>query len=596
MDFALVDEVGISYGPLETATRGGRSRSPGLRYPVFAARAADGTTVVADELAIGKSLPLRAWYRTLRLDPYGAVLADSAEWGDDDAYGFLASESLAILRVTQWQLVLLSPAGERVSTLDLSRLSKRMPLIASPTPQGTFLVAFADDTFAVDVVEIDATGSLLWYLPHVDRLGYPGSVQLLRNGNLLVADEFCHVVVELARDGSVVQQVGRWRDPGRRGNRLSSPRAACEARDGAWLIADTRNDRVLKVATDGKVEELPHPAEGLSSPTFAVELSDGNLLVCDAGNRRVVEYDDGGEIAVQFGEPPAQRRWFSFPRSVETLEDGGLLVADTAHDRVVVVENGGLEPWPLERSAQLFWPRCARMLPSGTLLVADGRNGRVVEVAPSGEMLRQLDRLQLDGGQPLGDPHDVRLLPNGHLLIADAPLGLVVETDWHGRVFRTIGGAGAAELADPHSAQLLENGVVLVCDSGNDRLLWVGADGEGVVELRALRSGSGWLRFSGPRYAEVSSSGVLVVADTGNNRVLAATESGELLWELASIPGTQLPFLNQPRWARLTPAGEVLVCDHCHHRVLRLRPEARDNSASTAVNGGDALQNRSGIA
>ncbi len=116
------------------------------------------------------------------------------------------------------------------------------------------------------------------------------------------------------------------------------------------------------------------------------------------------------------------------------------------------------------------------------------------------------------------------------------------------------------------------------------------------MELRALRSGSGWLRLSGPRYAELSSSGVLVVADTGNNRVLAATESGELLWELASIPGTQLPFLNQPRWARLTPAGELLVCDHSHHRVLRLRPKARDNSASTAVNAGDALQKHSGIA
>ena len=72
MDFALVDEVGISYGPLETAARGARSLSPGLRYPVFAARAADGTTVVVDELAIEKSLHLRAWYRTLRLDPDGA--------------------------------------------------------------------------------------------------------------------------------------------------------------------------------------------------------------------------------------------------------------------------------------------------------------------------------------------------------------------------------------------------------------------------------------------------------------------------------------------------------------------------------------------
>jgi hypothetical protein len=62
-----------------------------------------------------------------------------------------------------------------------------------------------------------------------------------------------------------------------------------------------------------------------------------------------------------------------------------------------------------------------------------------------------------------------------------------------------------------------------------------------------------------------------VVADTGNNRVLAAEASGKLLWELSTIPGTPRPFLNQPRWAQLAGRNEVIVCDHCHHRVLRLR-------------------------
>jgi hypothetical protein len=100
-------------------------------------------------------------------------------------------------------------------------------------------------------------------------------------------------VLELTRDGSVVQQVGSRRDPGRRGNRLSSPRAAWEAADGTRLIADTRNNRILKVAADGTVDVLPAPVEGLSSPTFAVKLPEGNLLVCDAGNRRVVEYEAG---------------------------------------------------------------------------------------------------------------------------------------------------------------------------------------------------------------------------------------------------------------------------------------------------------------
>jgi len=579
MGFTLVDEVGLEYGPAETAGRCTRSASAPLRYPVYAARADDGTTVIVDELAIGKSLHLRAWYRTLKVGPDGAPLADSADWGYDDAYGFLAGESLAVLRVTQWEIVLLSDSGERVATIDLSALSKRMPLVASATPQGTFLVAFADEVFGADVVEVDERGRLLWYLPHFDRLGYPGSVHLLRNGNILIADEFCHVAFELARDGSVVQQLGSWRDPGRRGNRLSSPRGAWEASDGTRLVADTRNDRVLRAAPDGSFEVVPQPADGLSSPTFATTLPNGNLLVCDAGNRRVVECDAQGEVVAQYGDPPARRRWFSFPRSVETLTGGGLLVCDTAHDRVVVVENGSHNPWPVEAAADLFWPRCARLLPSGSLLIADGRNSRVVEVAPSGEVLRRLDGLWLDGGRSLGDPHDVRLLPNGHLLITDAPLGLVVEADWNGHVFRTIGGdAAPVTLDDPHSAQLLANDLVLVCDSGNDRVLWVGADGAAVNELRALHSGSAWFRFSGPRYAEVSPTGVLVVADTGNNRVLAAAASGELLWELASIPETRIPFLNQPRWAQMTTADEVVVCDHCHHRVLRLRWEPQQQS------------------
>jgi DNA-binding beta-propeller fold protein YncE len=570
MGFTLVDEVGIEYG---AAASGAESLFPTLRYPVFAARAEDGRTLIVDELGIEKSLHLRAWYRTLSLAPDGALLADSSDWRADDAYGLLFGDSLALLRVRHWEIVVLSDMGEPVARVDLSPFSKRMPLFASPTPQGTFLVAFADVPFEVDVVEVDPLGGLLWYLPQIDRLGYPGTIQLLRNGNILVADEFCHVVYELGRDGSVVQQLGRWRDPGRRGNRLSSPRAASEAPDGTRLIADTRNDRVLRVAADGGVEVLPQPAEGLSSPTYAVALSDGNLLVCDAGNRRVVECDAGGELIAQYGESPPCRRWFSFPRSVEVLEGGGLLVCDTAHDRVVVVQNGAPSPWPVEGSTELFWPRCARVLPSRSLLVADGRNGRVLEVASSGEVLRRLDCLQLDGGRSLSDPHDVRLLPNGHLLITDAPPGLVVEADWEGQVYRMIGGEGGpATLNDPHSAQLLENGLILVCDSGNDRVLWVGADGQIVTDLRALRSDSGLFRFSGPRYAEISPAGVLVVADTGNNRVLAAAASGELVWELASVTGTQRPFLDQPRWAQLT-GDEVVVSDHCHHRVLLLRWE-----------------------
>src|SRR5829696_2251945 len=115
MGFTLVDELGIEYGSPALG-----SPSSELRYPVYAARAADGSTIVVDELAIEKSLHLRAWYRTLKLAPDGTVLANSETWGVDDAFGFPFGDALALLRVTQWEILLVSNGGDRIGSVDLS--------------------------------------------------------------------------------------------------------------------------------------------------------------------------------------------------------------------------------------------------------------------------------------------------------------------------------------------------------------------------------------------------------------------------------------------------------------------------------------------
>ena len=187
------------------------------------------------------------------------------------------------------------------------------------------------------------------------------------------------------------------------------------------------------------------------------------------------------------------------------------------------------------------------MLPSGSLLVADGRNGRVIEVAPSGEVLRELTA-SARRRAALDDPHDVRLLPNGHLLITDAPLGLVVEPDWNGRVFRMVGGrrrgrSRSRTRTAPSSSRTTRPRLRL-----GQRPACVDAVRDGAGRRSCARSvrAPRWFRFSGPRYAEVS-------ADRRSRRrrhrqqpcARRRDESGELLWELVG-PGTRLPFLNQP--------------------------------------------------
>jgi len=42
---------------------------------------------------------------------------------------------------------------------------------------------------------------------------------------------------------------------------------------------------------------------------------------------------------------------------------------------------------------------------------------------------------------------------------------------------------------------------------------------------------------------------------------------------LSGVPDSPISTLDQPRWAHLLAANEVLICDHYNHRILHLRYE-----------------------
>ena len=74
--------------------------------------------------------------------------------------------------------------------------------------------------------------------------------------------------------------------------------------------------------------------------------------------------------------------------------------------------------------------------------------------------------------------------------------------------------------------------------------------------------------------------GTLVITDTGQNRILGCTLDGKLRWEFSRVVGSKLPYLDQPRWAKLVNPDEIVVCDHFHHRVLHVkRNQGRQTSS-----------------
>jgi hypothetical protein len=447
-------------------------------------------------------------------------------------------------------------------------------MLIAATDHDSLLVAFVDRLFEVEIVELGLDGQLQWYLPESGhRFGCPASLQRLPNDNLLIADEFCSTATEIDRNGSIVWRFGKEKDPAKRPDRLSNPHFAQGLPHGQRLIADTRNHRVLAINGAGIAETIAPRDTELCCPTSATGLGSDRFLICDAGNTRVLELDADRRVAWQFGDSTVERHWLSFPRSVEYSTPETYLVADTANDRVVHVRDGEMSIWPTPGAAQLFWPRCARLTPVGSLLVADGRNSRVVELSTTGQVLNELGQLELEGGLLLRDPHDVRLLADGTLLMVDASLDLVAAVTWTGQVLWSAGRGRGPELRDPHSAQRLDDGSILICDTGNHRVLQLDRNARIVSEVNMLRCGSICYRFNRPRYAEITRGGGWLVVDTGNNRILGATAEGESAWELSQLSDSRMPWLNQPRWARLINQDELLVTDHLHHRVVHLRRE-----------------------
>jgi hypothetical protein len=566
----VVREIGIEYAEERQHDDGLR-----LQHPVSIERLGNHRHLIVDELGLEKSRTVQIECRTLVVDDDSQICFDSNALGVEDGFGCSMGDGrLALLRRTTWEVLIVTTSGGIESRIDLCPVSKRLPRVVSWTPRGTLLVAFVDAVFEVDIAEFAPSGGLLWYLPrNAARIGCPSNVCLSEQGNILVADDFQHSVFEIGRDGRVVWQFGDPKHPADTDRHLSAPKSVRPLPGGRRLIADAGNHRVIVVEGDRCVQQLAPGDADLRAPAFADLAPDGGLLICDTGNRRVVELDfakPGQGPRRQWGSTLAQRRTFSFPRSIEVRGDR-VLVADTAHNRVVEIADGRHEVWDAGAAAGLFWPRSARRTPTGSIVVADGRNSRIVELGPEGDVLRELDVLNADGRIALRDPHDVRALANGRLLLADSALDIVAEVDWSGRVHRMLGRDSPTHLDDPHTVQLLEDGQLLICDSGNSRLLWVGADGQIRRELSALSAGSCHSLLNRPRYAEISRDSTLLIVDSGNNRILASDLDGELIWEISAIPGSPISRLDQPRWAQLLSRDEVVVSDHSNHRIVHLK-------------------------
>lgn len=198
-------------------------------------------------------------------------------------------------------------------------------------------------------------------------LNFPYGVAIDSDDNLYIADTMNHRIQKVDTDGNVSTVAGTGTEGlGANGiatgSELSRPHSVAFDSVGNLYIADSSNQRIQKVDTDGQVSTVAGtsgshgtgpdgPALGsamLSPLGIAIDAED-NLYIADTYNHRVRVLDDSGNVTTIAGtgvagtgdDGPATASALNVVSTIEFDSEGNLYLVDTDNNRVRRVDTDG---------------------------------------------------------------------------------------------------------------------------------------------------------------------------------------------------------------------------------------------------------------
>ncbi|MBU0502698.1 MAG: NHL repeat-containing protein [Candidatus Margulisbacteria bacterium] len=242
-------------------------------------------------------------------------------------------------------------------------------------------------------------------------------------GSLFVADTRNNRVVRLDEDGDFLFQFGRF---GIDQGSFNSPAGIAVDFNSRIYVTEKDNDRVQlfdihgnfvsEIATgEIKYKELNDPA-GICVDSY------GNIFVADSGNDRVIKFDDLGAYEADFGAFGYGLGFFDNPMDVAVDRDNLIYVVDTNNHRVQVLDYDGQ---PLRSFGESGKGEGEFYLPQGIavddklIYVADTGNNRVQVFDKDGKFLGLYDGFSAPVGLCVGK--------SGQLFVADTGNQLIKE-------------------------------------------------------------------------------------------------------------------------------------------------------------------------
>jgi len=358
------------------------------------------------------------------------------------------------------------------------------------TPKHAWLdgqLVYVADGMNSRVLIVDLDGRVQWSYGEstTENLWFPHCVQALGGGSVLITDACNGQVVEVNRDGEVVWRLGK---PKVTGFDLWSPRVIDLLPDGGFLVADAYNHRVVRFSREMRPTWQHGGRRGAGDgelfwPRCARYAGPDLYIIADSRNGRLLQVDSAGRTRRELNSYilDGHRHRFLDLHDFDMDESGDLLVVDSSLGLVLHLNWDGQTRWAYGLHGELRDPHEARFTPDKGCLICDTGNNRILEVSSAGTAVWELHRSSLG---PFSAPRWCEPLPDGRCIVVDTGNNRIVCVDRQGQALWSFGGQWGLDdqsLRSPRCARMAGERV-LVSDAFNNRVIELTFGGDSVED------------------------------------------------------------------------------------------------------------------
>lgn len=230
---------------------------------------------------------------------------------------------------------------------------------------------------------------------------------------------------------------------------FNSPSGVAVQSDGKILVADTANNTIKRMNTDGT--SIVTLGSGFNFPSGVAIQSDGKIVVADYGNNKIKRMNADGTGIVTLGSG------FSTPYGVAIQSDGKIVVVDYGNNKIKRMKADGTSIVTL--GSGFSEPATVAIQSDGKIVVADLFSGTIKRMNTDGTGI-----ITLASG--FNSPTGIAIQADGKIVVADTYNNVIKRMNADGTGITTL----ASSFNTPFGVAIQADGKILVADLNNSTI------------------------------------------------------------------------------------------------------------------------------